>query len=53
LEDAILSEPIRLKTLDGRSIVVTLDEIISPQTIKHIPGEGMPVSIDIEEQPST
>ena len=29
--------------LDGRNIVVTLDEIITPQTTKLIQSEGMPI----------
>ncbi len=42
LEEALLSRPICLKTLDARSINVNLDEMITPQTVHKIPGEGMP-----------
>lgn len=31
--------------MDGRAIVVTVDEIITPQTVKLVQGEGMPISI--------
>lgn len=29
-------------TLDGRKVPITMDEIISPQTVKIVKGEGMP-----------
>lgn len=46
LEDALLSQPVKIKALDGRNIVCTIDEIITPQTVKLIEGEGMPVAQD-------
>jgi DnaJ-class molecular chaperone len=33
LEEALLSRPIHVKTLDGRSINVNLDTMITPQTV--------------------
>lgn len=42
LEEALLSRPIHLKTLDGRSINVNLDTMITPQTVHSIENEGMP-----------
>ena len=33
----------RFKTLDGRTLVVSVDEIISPKTVRCIQGEGMPI----------
>jgi DnaJ family protein B protein 13 len=44
LEQALQSEPVKIKVLDGRSIIATIDEIISPQTVKVVEGEGMPIS---------
>jgi len=44
LEAALLSQPIKVKALDGRTILATVDEIITPQTVKLVEGEGMPVS---------
>lgn len=44
MEDALMSRPIHLKTLDGRAINVNLDVMITPQTMHMIPGEGMPKS---------
>jgi len=44
LEQALLSEPVKIKALDGRNIIATIDEIITPQTIKIVEGEGMPIS---------
>lgn len=43
LADALKSEPVKLKTLDGRILYIGIDEIISPQTVKIIKGEGMPI----------
>jgi DnaJ-class molecular chaperone len=31
-----------VKTLDGRSLTLGFDELISPQTVRCIEGEGMP-----------
>ena len=42
LEDALCSRPITVKTLDGRTINVNLDIMITPQTVHIVPGEGMP-----------
>jgi DnaJ-class molecular chaperone len=44
LEEALLSQPVKVKALDGRTIITTVDEIITPQTVKVIEGEGMPIS---------
>ncbi len=44
LEQALLSEPVKIKALDGRNIIATIDEIITPQTLKVVEGEGMPIS---------
>lgn len=44
LEQALLSEPVKIKALDGRQIIATIDEIITPQTIKVVEGEGMPIA---------
>ena len=43
LEDALMSIPFSIRTLDGRTINVNLDEMITPQTVHLIPGEGMPI----------
>jgi len=42
LVKALNSEPVCLYTLDGRKLAISIDEIISPSTVKIIPGEGMP-----------
>ena len=42
LADAIKGTPISLKTLDGRQITQVVDELISPQTCRAVPNEGMP-----------
>jgi DnaJ-class molecular chaperone len=35
---------VRVKALDGRSILVAIDEVITPQSVKVVEGEGMPIS---------
>ena len=42
LEDALLSKPIQIKTLDGRFLNICLDDMITPQTVHVISGEGIP-----------
>lgn len=41
--EALRSEPVEINTLDERKLIITMDEIISPQTVKLIKGEGMPI----------
>ena len=43
LAQALNGDPVRLTTLDNRKIAVSIDEIISPSTIKKVPGEAMPI----------
>ena len=43
LVKAINSEPVCLEMLDGRKLAISIDEIISPATVKIVPGEGMPI----------
>lgn len=43
LVQALNSEPVSLVTLDNRKLTLTMDEIISPQTVKVVKGEGMPI----------
>ncbi len=41
LVKALNSEPVCLSTLDGRKLAISIDEIISPATVKVVPGEGI------------
>lgn len=56
LVEAFESKPTCIKTLDGRSILVTPNEMITPQTQVCIEGEGMPAQatgnfvVDCKEQ---
>ena len=56
LIEALESKNSTIKTLDGRSILVTPNEMISPQTKIVIAGEGMPANqsgnlvVDLNEQ---
>ena len=36
------AKPVQIKTLDGRSLTLGFDELVSPQTIRCVEGEGMP-----------
>lgn len=42
LEDALMSAPVQVKTLDGRCLKIGLDSMITPDTEHCIKGEGMP-----------
>ena len=43
LSQALNSVPVLIKTLDDRNISISMDEIISPKTVRIVKGEGMPV----------
>ena len=43
LAQALNGDPVRLTTLDNRKIAISIDEIISPSTVKKVPWEGMPI----------
>jgi len=44
LNEALLGTSFKVYTLDGKSMDVKIDDIISPDYVKVLPGEGMPVS---------
>eukprot|EP01016_Furgasonia_blochmanni_P034292 TRINITY_DN3679_c0_g1_i3.p2 TRINITY_DN3679_c0_g1~~TRINITY_DN3679_c0_g1_i3.p2 ORF type:complete len:214 (-),score=49.83 TRINITY_DN3679_c0_g1_i3:938-1579(-) len=43
LLQALCAEPVTLTTLDSRKLYVSMDEVISPKTLKLVKGEGMPL----------
>lgn len=43
LKESLAGEPVRIETLDGRVIIVNVDEVINPKTVRKIEGEGMPI----------
>ena len=43
LAQALNSEPVKLTILDNRILSISVDEIISPSTVKIVYGEGMPI----------
>lgn len=45
LIDAMTSAPVRFKTLDERECSLNLDQMLTPQTIHKMAGEGMPVKV--------
>jgi len=49
LEDALRSVPVRIQTLDNRIISLNLDQMITPQTVHEIVGEGMPIMVQSKE----
>ena len=48
MRDALNSLPVIFEHLDGRKLNISMDEIISPDTIKVVKNEGMPI-IDKEK----
>jgi DnaJ-class molecular chaperone len=49
LADALNASSVKHKTFDGRTLNISVDEIITPQSVKVVEGEGMPV-YDPEEE---
>lgn len=43
LQDAIKCNPVKIPLLNGKWILLAIDEVITPKTIKKIPGEGMKI----------
>ena len=43
LHDALTAKPVSFKTLEGETIDASFDEVVSPQTMKVVPGKGMPL----------
>mmetsp|Transcript_42213 Transcript_42213/g.30919 ORF Transcript_42213/g.30919 Transcript_42213/m.30919 type:complete len:140 (+) Transcript_42213:588-1007(+) len=43
LVEALKCTPVHFVSLDGEQIQVAVDEIISPETTKVLPGKGMPI----------
>lgn len=42
LADALDCKNIEVKTLDNRLLRISVDELISPKTVREVEGEGMP-----------
>ena len=42
LEEALQAAPVRVRLPDGRCFTQCFDEMVSPQTVRCIAGEGMP-----------
>lgn len=43
LSDALCARPLTLETLDGRTIKVPIEQIVTPKTVKVVKNEGMPI----------
>ena len=41
LNDTLQCRPIKMETLDGRKLLISIDQIPSPGSVKMIAGEGM------------
>ncbi|CAI2376781.1 unnamed protein product [Moneuplotes crassus] len=52
LVDALNSSPCKFKTLDGRTLNISIDEVITPKTVKVVEEEGMPVFDEDQEKSS-
>jgi len=44
LRDALCGTTIQLRTLDGRILKVEVNDVVTPNSVKVVAGEGMPVS---------
>lgn len=53
LADALNAVPIKFTSLDGRTLVKSVDCIISPSTVLEISGEGMPIYVEADEKDVT
>ena len=40
LLDVIQCKPVKMTTLDGRNLIIAIDQIMSPGSVKVVPGEG-------------
>jgi len=49
LIDALTSAPVRFKTLDDRELSLNLDQMLTPQSIHKMAGEGMPITVQPED----
>lgn len=43
LQEAIQCKPVKVPLMSGKSIMLPMDQIITPKTVKCIKGEGMPI----------
>ena len=43
LADALMSEPFKVETLDGRVLTLCPDSIVGPSSTLVVEGEGMPI----------
>lgn len=43
LQEAIKCQPVKIPLLDGRNILLAIDQVITPKTVKKIGGEGMAI----------
>ena len=41
LNDALQCRPVKMTTMDGRNLLISIDQIPSPGSVKTIAGEGM------------
>jgi DnaJ family protein B protein 4 len=46
LIEALTSAPVRFKTLDDREVSLNLDQLLTPQSIHKMAGEGMPITVE-------
>jgi len=40
LADVVNCMPVKLTTLDGRKLLIPIDQVMSPNTVKRVEGEG-------------
>ena len=50
LRDALCGGSMEIPTIEGGSVHLPLTEVVSPQTVKRIPGHGMPLSKTLDSR---
>lgn len=48
LLDSLTAKPVNFKTIEGEQIEVSVDEVLTPQSVKVVPGKGMPIQNDAD-----
>ena len=47
LIDLIQCKPVQLTTLDNRTLLISLDQVLSPNSVKLVQGEGLPIDPEL------
>lgn len=48
LLDSLTAKPVVFKTIEGEQIEISVDEVLTPQSVKVVHGKGMPIQNDAD-----